>query len=249
MVKTTDVYYQDEHSDGTYYDFNAFHVGGLGEFFALPVKQELNGDDVILVEDSADGYKKKYTRVRDLGTSQISTLNAEIQSLQAVTGDLHAGQPSTGWTNVLSPEVQGGIAWREGEWDLTKARAVTTFVGNSLGGTRSEQAVLLVRVPASADVRQIRVDFRGDAGQIYEDQINTLTRLGTSSDNNWVFYTDSRGFVDPSTGLYLQVTADASHLGTSSFEGKITGIGSIQASALDVSTTAKRNAFRNALGI
>ena len=193
-------------------------------------------DDLTLLDDPADG------------------LNDRINNLDDLTSDLHAGSPSAGWSDI-SAASQGGI--REyGDEAPTLAIARGIVNANWRLALTEPQAQFrwgIMRIPASADARNYRIQATGlpeDGSLSWTQPVSQWTRLGLSSDGNWVFYRTFAVFGDVS--VKVQVTGNAAHLGTSRYDGGLStskvlealGLSSLSVLATDAEVTAAVEALK-----
>ena len=143
-----------------------------------------------------------------------------LDVLEHVSADLHAGTAATGWTAATNA-AQGGIRITRGSILLDGLQALTdddwALVDPSPAG-----AHIAVRIPTGANPAQYRLNYVGRLpDEIYLPVLTTFTRRGESTNGNWQFFV-SRDFTGQDVvRLELQVTSDASAIGSSTFVGNL----------------------------
>jgi len=151
-------------------------------------------------------------------SGEVDDNESAIEHLNAVTSDLIAGVPPTGWANATSASA-GGVAMLAAIPTLATARAAAyaTSVGSVAGGR-----FVVIRIPATTSVVRARyiVSGVGAARRGETFLASGLLLLGTSSDGAFKYYAD--GDREPlnaaATGVQVQLTG-AAHVGTSEYEG------------------------------
>jgi len=98
----------------------------------------------------------------------------------------------------------GGIAVEIQEWTEERARAVTTWskvLSRPEGGGR-----WVARIPATADISNYRVRFRGAGGVVFDETpLNGIAQLGQSADGEWRYYHDGSGQLAGSAVVSLEL--------------------------------------------
>lgn len=152
-----------------------------------------------------------------INTAAAAANAAGVARLQDRTADLQAGAPSTGWQNAAA-NSQGGVAVRTGgAFTLATAKAATYAVSNSAPGEK----FLAARIPVATGAAQARILITGTHGNTALLHYTSMTRLG--ADDDWQYYGESRQLGAADSGLQLQLTGSAAHVGTSRFAGIVTG--------------------------
>jgi len=138
----------------------------------------------------------------------------QLRLLAYVTADLHAGSPSTGWSDTTASS-QGGIT--QARPDPANAAAAAALEG----WAQARQATFgyhgVVRVPAAADPQQYRVEFAPAGGAARTDTLNHWHDLGVAG--SWRYYTGPS--LAGSQTVTLQATGSAAHVGTSRYVGEL----------------------------
>ncbi len=166
---------------------------------------------------------------------------AIIDALVHVTADLHGGQAATGWADAVQSD--GGIAMRAGAWSLATARGLADAAWE-LTRPPGSPDYLAVRVPAGTEPGQVRVRMQAGA---YDGAktLSQMTRLGSDAGDpaTWDFYA-APWPLQNTLRFTLQATGSASHRGTTTFAGKLTGEiedGLVVEAALAAAVIAKLN--------
>ena len=149
--------------------------------------------------------------------------SADIAAIKNQITDIHAGTPSTGWSDATA-DSQGGVALITNVATLENARNATGFEVSKSSGLPGKHAVF--RLPVATDRRQARIVITSTAPVVtFTLAFSQLHLLGQSTDNKWNLYADPEtaalGTADAS--IKLQLTGSAAHLGTSTYGGKLTG--------------------------
>jgi len=161
-------------------------------------------------DDKSDAY---IANKPDIEPADLSPLEDDIADLKNVTGDLIAGSPSTGWSDVTTTAQGGIVAVGENQrpGNAAAAAALTGWAANARS-TFGQSGV--VRIPRAADPQQYRIRFANEDGSS-TDLVSHWTRLGTSG--SFTYYVTPGGLATET--LTLQVTGSSAHVGTSKFTG------------------------------
>ncbi|MCY3920047.1 MAG: hypothetical protein OXG38_09610 [Chloroflexi bacterium] len=221
------------------------NVSGAWKYYQLTVKNVSGASTDVRLTVHDDVYRWRGKTLWQQVEGQ--EIDHQIASILNALSDLHAGSPATGWS-ALSAAAQGGIVIGAGgqAWTLTKARAVLAGAwGFSLGDDTSTGNYGLIRIPATGDPRNYRLQFTADAdlgGGVSYGDLSHWTRLGESSDGNWQYYTGPGTFGGDRV-VALQATGSAAHHGTSLFEGRIISTQVLAALGLAALAEANRGKF------
>ena len=149
-------------------------------------------------------------------------IQSEIDELQRVTHDLHAGQTHTGWDEASASE--GGLAVTPGHdnapIDLTAVRAIGTWVTEITSGL-DDSNVLVVRIPHGSDLAHYRLIW----DPRYVDYLGSYGLVGSDDDDDpqWDFYGWDAPISNEARSITLQITGTPDHAGSSTFAGVLTG--------------------------
>ena len=195
---------------------------------AVKTAAKLKEAALALLSDSGPDYDIDPSEVRALlddivdSAPSLGPNGAIVAALQAVTSDLHAGPPSTGWTDA-NAAAQGGVSDTPNFLTLAAARALANR-DFSLSLSNPPSGALGARLPHGTDPWQARIRFTGDSsGEAYDLPISRMTLLGSSTESppRWDFYAYNAVVGVGVTALQLQLTEDASHVGQTEFDGKL----------------------------
>jgi len=166
----------------------------------------VNRGKIIVRKSDETGYS--YDDPVDLGPVQD-----DIADLKNVTGDLIAGSPSTGWSDVTTT-AQGGIVAVDESSRPGNAAAAAALTGWAANARATFGQSGVARIPRAADPQQYRVRFANEDGAS-TDLVSHWTRLGTSG--SYAYYVTPGGLATET--ITLQTTGSSAHVGTSKFTG------------------------------
>ena len=147
--------------------------------------------------------------------------------------DLSPGPVSSGGWGDATDDTQGGMALRSGApFSLALAKAASYSRTPSSPGGR----YLAVRIPADVEPGQARVILRRGSLS-YTLQLTSFHLLG--SDTSWKWYGENLELGLAVTSITLQRTGIITHLGQSTFSGKLTQ-GNVYAQVKEIIQTDNR---------
>jgi len=139
----------------------------------------------------------------------------ELDTLERVTADLHAGDPVSGWVGVTQNQM--GVNVERIEPTESALRALTNWsvmLSSGVGG-----GDLSVRIAKGIDPQQARVQMKAPEG-IYNQLVSQLQAVGSSEDGNWNYYTDGQMSWDITT-VVCELTGASAGIGSTRFVGRL----------------------------
>jgi len=144
--------------------------------------------------------------------ADVAPIRRDVANLENLLTDMHAGNPSTGWSDTTK-SAQGGVTQTANEPANVTAAAALTGWKQKRDSTFGEHPV--IRIPKNNNIQQYRLKFESDEDGTSYDNLQHYRLLGSGS--TWKYY------VGPSLAGYesftLQATGSAAHIGTSRYTG------------------------------
>jgi len=235
----------DDFSFGEITDIGGFgqNVAGEWKYYGITVTNRTGATANADMEIHDDVYRWRGKTLWSQVEGQ--SVDTRLAGVENTISDLHPGNPSTGWSNITQ-NSQGGIReYGDAAPTLQVARGIRNNQWRqALTEPQAQFRYGIVRIPAAADVRQYRIQGEGlaeDGSPTFTQPITQWTRLGTSTNNNWQYYSSPAIFGDVSVAL--QATGSAAHHGTSRYAGQLDRASVLSALGIPAYAAANRSQY------